>query len=305
MPLPQGAERGPARGQPAPARAARGLRRARPAGVRPLAVARRGASTSFLDLRYFRGETLITWHYRELPRITALKYFVLLRYVARARRLGLLAPLEEDGAFGCWTFAYPGRGRVSRDLLESVNELSFLERGLGLSRARALLGPRRRRRVRPAGPPDVGGLRRGRRGLLLRRRDPRVDVPQRVLPAPPRRRVRRRASCACDEVEPELRARAFDLAVNIHSFSECPLAAIAWWVELLARPRGPAPAGRPQRADRAAEPRARRHRAATSRRCSSAAGYRAATTASRCIDDPAVRELVDLHDHFHLFARTR
>src|SRR3954447_15692797 len=31
-----------------------------------------GAVESFLDLRWFRGETLITWHYRELPRISAL-----------------------------------------------------------------------------------------------------------------------------------------------------------------------------------------------------------------------------------------
>ena len=62
---------------------------------------------SFLDLRYFRGETLITWHYRELPRVTALKYFVLARYVADRDRLGLLDRLEEDGAFGCWTFDVP------------------------------------------------------------------------------------------------------------------------------------------------------------------------------------------------------
>jgi hypothetical protein len=37
---------------------------------------------AFLDLRYFRGETLIVWHYRELPRITKLKYFIFARYVA-------------------------------------------------------------------------------------------------------------------------------------------------------------------------------------------------------------------------------
>lgn len=66
---------------------------------------------AFLNLRYFRGETLITWHYRELPRITRLKYFVLMRYVAERDELGLLERLDEDGAFGCWTYSYPGYGR--------------------------------------------------------------------------------------------------------------------------------------------------------------------------------------------------
>ena len=48
---------------------------------------------SFLDLRWFRGETLITWHYRELPRISALKYFVFLRHVEERDPRGLLAKL--------------------------------------------------------------------------------------------------------------------------------------------------------------------------------------------------------------------
>jgi len=98
---------------------------------------RREAVEDFLDLRWFRGETLITWHYREEQRVTALKYFVLLRHVAERDALRLLDALEEDGAFGCWTFEYPGHGRVSRDLLESVNEIAYLERRLGLSRTEA------------------------------------------------------------------------------------------------------------------------------------------------------------------------
>jgi hypothetical protein len=89
---------------------------------------------SFLDLRWFRGETLIYWHYRELPRISALKYFVFVRYVQDRDSRGLLRKLEEDGSFGCWTFSYPGYGRFSRDLLESVNEILFLERELRLSK---------------------------------------------------------------------------------------------------------------------------------------------------------------------------
>src|SRR5687768_2036666 len=40
-----------------------------------------GAVEDFLDLRWFRGETLITWHYRELPRISELKFFVFALYM--------------------------------------------------------------------------------------------------------------------------------------------------------------------------------------------------------------------------------
>jgi hypothetical protein len=34
---------------------------------------------------------------------------------------------------------------------------------------------------------------------------------------------------------PALPVGGFDLACNVHSFSECPLAAIEWWLDLLVR----------------------------------------------------------------------
>jgi len=40
-----------------------------------------------------------------------------------------------------------------------------------------------------------------------------------------------------DEVEPLLAREPVDLAVNVHSFSECTVEAIAWWVERLAAAR--------------------------------------------------------------------
>jgi hypothetical protein len=36
-----------------------------------------------------------------------------------------------------------------------------------------------------------------------------------------------------DALDVELSRRSIDLAVNIHAFSECPLAAIAWWLDRL------------------------------------------------------------------------
>ena len=37
-----------------------------------------------------------------------------------------------------------------------------------------------------------------------------------------------------DEIEKKLQEQKIDLAVNIHSFSECSLEAIEWWLSLLA-----------------------------------------------------------------------
>ena len=132
LPLPPGAEE--ALTEPIPR--LDDLRRRYAALDLPVTTASRWSEEAvgdFLDLRYFRGETLITWHYRELPRISALKFFVFARHVRDRDPHDLLGRCEEDGAFGCWTFEYEGYGCYSRDLLESVNEMAFLDRSLGLS----------------------------------------------------------------------------------------------------------------------------------------------------------------------------
>jgi SAM-dependent methyltransferase len=254
------------------------------------------AVESFLDLRWFRGETLITWHYRELPRVTALKYFVYMGYVRERDRLGLLEQLEEDGAFGCWTFSYPGHPRVSRDLLDSINEISFLERELQVS-SRARLSVldigagygRLAHRMCGAYPqladyccvdavPESTFLSE----YYLRQR--RCTPPARVVPL--------------HEVD-GLQAGSFDLAVNVHSFSECTLAAVGWWIDLLARLGVPRLLIVPNEPDQllTLEPDgARRDFLPVLEQ----AGYRL-TLSEDVIADPAVRELVRLHDRFHLF----
>ncbi len=257
------------------------------------------AVDSFLDLRWFRGESMFVWHYRELPRISQLKYYVFARYVRDRDELKLLDLLEEDGAFGCWTFSYPGWGRVSRDLLQSVNEISFLERELHLSRHDRL-------RVLDIG---AGYGRLGHRMALglpnltdyccldtiaeatflsewyLRYRDC----------VPPCRVAR------LDRLDTEIRGSQFDLAINIHSFSECPLQAVKWWISLLSElkvarllivPNDPSEllsteedGGRQDFSDVLA-----------------AAGYELVTS-EPVICDAAIRELIPLQDRFYLFER--
>ncbi len=224
---------------------------------------------------------------------------MLLRYVAERDALGLLERLEEDGAFGCWTFEYPGYGRVSRDLLESVNELAFLERELGLS-------ARERFSVLDIG---AGYGRLAHRAVAAY---PQLDdyccvdaIPESTFLceyylrhrglAPPARVV------SLDRVEAELRPGSFDLAVNIHSFSECTYAAVEWWVELLRRLRVPNLLVVPERARRAAHARGRRQQARLPR-ADRAGRIPARRDRERVVEDDAVSELVRLDDRFYLFA---
>lgn len=298
VPLPDGAERELRQGNPR----LRELRAAYGALDLPVTVASRwndSAVESFLDLRFFRGETLITWHYRELPKVTALKYFVLLRYVRERDRLGLLDKLEEDGAFGCWTFEYEGHGRVSRDLIESVNEIAFLERELCLS-------GRERFSVL-----DIGAG----YGRLAHRMTSAFDqlgdyccvdaVPEstflseyylRQRGATPRARV-----VSLDRVRDELEPGAFDLAVNIHSFPECTYTAVEWWTKLLGRLEVPHLLVVPNEPDELLTLEtdgSRRDFMPLIER----AGYRLARS-EPVVDDPAVADLTGLRDRFYLFER--
>jgi hypothetical protein len=257
------------------------------------------AVRSFLDLRYFRGETLIVWHYRELPRITKLKYFIFLKYVADRDRGALLDRLVEDGAFGCWAYRYADHPLISRDLLESVNEIEFLERELSLSEREAF-------RVL-----DIGA---GYGRLAHRMTEAYANLadyccvdavpestflsefylqyrgctpPARVLPL--------------DEVEQSLRPGQFDLAINIHSFPECTYDAVQWWLELVGRLEIPNLLIVPNEPDEllTLEPDGSRRDFAP---LVSAAGYRLVKS-EPVIDDQAARDLLRLEDRFLLFRR--
>ncbi|MDQ4040151.1 MAG: putative sugar O-methyltransferase [Actinomycetota bacterium] len=252
----------------------------------------------FLELRWFRGETLITWHDRELPRVTRLRYFVLLRHVAARDGLGLLRRLEEDGAFGCWTFEYPGEPRVSRDLLESVLELNYVERALGVSGREAF-------RVLDVGA-GYGRLAHRAAGAFDNLTDYCcVDaIPESTFLA--EWYLRHRGVCPPARVVPlhrlddELRPGDFDLAVNVHSFSECTYEAVAWWARRLAALRVPRLLVVPNHGSQLLT-----HEVDHSERdflpALETAGYRRAAH-EPVVDDPAVAELVVMGDDwYHLF----
>jgi hypothetical protein len=187
------------------------------------------------DLRHFRGADIYVWqsgglNYGQMAH--ALSYF----YLLSRDHLGLMKHLEEDDAFAVRQFEVDGR-RVSRDLLDSILEINLLDSELGLS-ARSRFNVldigagygRLAHRMAQALPnlethyctdavPESTFL----CGHYLRYRN--LENKTRVVPL--------------DEIEKTLSSTQIDVAVNIHSFSECSLEAIEWWVELLASNRIP------------------------------------------------------------------
>jgi SAM-dependent methyltransferase len=252
-----------------------------------------------LDLRYFRGESPYVWQYREWPRAMALKYFIFAGYVRGRDKRNLLARLGEDGAFGSWTFTYPGHGRVSRDLLDSVNEISFLDRHLGIldqPRLRVL---------------DIGAG-YGRSAVRMSQATPNladyccVDaIPESTFLCEYYLRHRRVSPPArtvpLHEIETALEPDSFDLALNVHSFSECTFDAVAWWIDRLAALRVPDLLIVPNDRDEllSFEPDGTRR---DFRFLLEDAGYQLAVS-EPVIDDPAVQELLRVPDQFLLFHR--
>lgn len=186
-----------------------------------------GYASRDIDLQAFRGDQGYVWQRRDLN--TEINYYVTLNYL-KNRSAELLKALSEDGLFGCYSPSF-GNDVVSRDLLDSVNEIQFLERTLGLSGRQGFnvldIGAgygRLAHRLVEALPAfgkifcvDAVAVSTFLCEFYLRFRG--VDDRASVVPL--------------DELDMVLRANHIDLAINIHTFSECSLTAITAWLDLL------------------------------------------------------------------------
>lgn len=183
-----------------------------------------------VDLRNFRGQSAYVWDYGAAGfEATDLKLYIFARHVLDKDQFGLLGTLIEDGDFGCSTFEYAGVGLVSRDLLDSILEISFLGRHLGLFERNDL-------RVL-----DIGAG-YGRMAHRLLTAHPQLEtyacadaVPESTFLSEfylRHRALEHRAEVVpLDELDLRLQPDAgFNLAINIHSFSECTYEAIEWWL---------------------------------------------------------------------------
>ena len=251
------------------------------------------------ELRYFRGDNLYAGHRHDPPRTMALALFVYMRYLKGRGGGQLLDTLSEDGLFGCWTTEVEGYGKISRELLDSVNQLLFLDRQLGVLNHDGL------------GVLDVGAA-YGRLAHRMAGVHPAlVDycclgaVPEATFLSeyylsfracwPPARVV------ALDRIEAELAPGSFDLAVIADKLSPVLPAASEWLARQLARLEVPyvviVSANHDQGLGQEGDP---GHRDVLSDL--EPVGYRL-TLKEPAIADRAVREMVRIRDDFYLFAR--
>jgi SAM-dependent methyltransferase len=180
------------------------------------------------DITYFRGDNAWVWQVRGKGRNT-LECAVTYYYLKSLDRLGLFDKLTEDESFGNFPFLIDGR-LVSRDLLDSVAEIDFLNRHLGI-------GSRKNFRVL-----DIGAG----YGRLAHRMVSALDGVERYYCTDAVavstfvseyylrfRRAEKAVVVPLDEIGATLRENPVDLAINVHSFPECRLQAIEWWIRLI------------------------------------------------------------------------
>jgi hypothetical protein len=183
-------------------------------------------------LRWFRGDETYVWQLRG-PNMNRLGYTVTTYYVKAIDSLGLLDKLPDDRLFGNNTFQIAGRP-VSRDLLDSIIEIAFLERHLKIS---SLTSPRildigagygRLAHRAVEGLPNIGEY------LCVDAVAASTFISEYYLKF---RQCARATVLPLDQIDEALARAPVDLALNIHSFSECQLSAVEWWLALLAKHR--------------------------------------------------------------------
>jgi SAM-dependent methyltransferase len=179
-----------------------------------------------VNLLKFRGEDnyVSQAYFRQNPR----RYELSFAYVETTDDLGLLNLLEEDPLFGVklWEFV-PGKP-VSRDLLDSILEIAFLQKALGVQfqdRLRVL---------------DIGAG-YGRFAHRFNTACPKSSItcidPIATSTFLSEFYLKFRNCAGTDVVPfdqlPSLQGRTYDLAANIHSWSECTKQFISFWLDRL------------------------------------------------------------------------
>jgi SAM-dependent methyltransferase len=185
--------------------------------------------SSEVPLQHFRADCAFIWQGRDLnlPSTYLLTYY----YLQATGHAQLLNRLSEDDLFGIYTVKADD-SLISRDRLDSTAEIAFLERTLEISQRRSyhIL--------------DIGSG-YGRLAWRLMQAFDNVSVTcvdaiaESTFLCEYYLRFRGASSRAqvvpLSEIETVLAERPIDAAVNVHSFSECPLGAIRWWLDLLSR----------------------------------------------------------------------
>ena len=182
------------------------------------------------DLIYFRGDNAWVWQVRG-RNLNELSYALTYFYLRAHDREDLLDRLTEDETFGNFTFVFEQK-RVSRDLLDSISELYFLERHLCLFSRKGLrlmdIGAGYGRLAHRA-TAALSGLEKYVCTDAIAVSTFVSDYYLRFRGAYPKAEA-----IPLDQIESVIKKYQPEVAINIHSFSECRVEAIGWWIDLLA-----------------------------------------------------------------------
>lgn len=187
-----------------------------------------GALLGGMSLDRFRGDNHYVYQIRGAP--TPESYYLSAYYMREQDKLGLFDDLTEDGLFGAYTLPFDDGRLISRDLLDSINEINFI--------GRMLLNLDRHSPVRLL---DIGA---GYGRLAHRMAEAFPNSRSVCTDAVPvstflsefylgfRGVAERAKTIPLDELG-RLQGQSFDVVTNIHSFPECPAAVIDWWLSAI------------------------------------------------------------------------
>jgi len=186
-----------------------------------------------LDLSTFRSDNAYIWQTRQIDANLIAQYLLTTYYVRDVDKLGLLHRLQEDGQFGAVNFSFNDQFVVSRDLLDSVLEINFLERHLRISQLPSPVVM------------DIGAG-YGRFAYRLSSALPNVKAVYCADAVAEStflcdyylnfRGVGNRAKAIpIDEIEAILSREHIDVVTNMESFAECTVESIRWWLDLVQR----------------------------------------------------------------------
>jgi len=178
-----------------------------------------------LELQYFRADS---GPFRD--RNTEANHLLTAYYMATIDRLGLLERLADDELFGAIAFPWKGGQMVTRDLLDSIAEIEFLDETLRISERRdyhvldigAGYGRLAQRLVEAFSGVSVHATDALAVSTFV------CEFNLRFRDASPRA-----SAVPLDELDTLLQRQPIDLATDVHSFSSSPLKAVCWWLDLL------------------------------------------------------------------------
>jgi hypothetical protein len=175
-----------------------------------------------VDMTSFRADNLYLFQSRRYP---PWAFYTTAAYVTQVDHLDLFRTLGEDDSFGAEVFDFHGKV-VSRDLLDSIIEINFLERHLGFSAWRDL-------KVLDIGAGYGRLAHRMATALPNLRKYYCVDaVPESTFISNYYLKYRNMTSrCTVVPLDELSQVEKPNLAINIHSFPECRNRVVEWWLD--------------------------------------------------------------------------